>query len=190
MAENKGKRAPAFNSLEEEREFWDSHDATEYFDFEHDVIITGGPKSAVLNIRIEPQVKAQLEHYARLEGLELADLVREWIYAGIEQEIVRHYPGSTIAIDDRDAELLILVRLMESVLEKSAGESADPATARLKADGLSVINSDQERYDPLYGRAARFDTGRILDDMSRALQRLDFRSAGVQRRARKVPKRT
>ncbi|MCG2794632.1 MAG: BrnA antitoxin family protein [Actinomycetia bacterium] len=85
----KKKEIPRFQSLEEEREFWDKHDTTEYFDGrdEAELLILGGPKSEVINIRIEPQVKVQIERLARLNNDDISDLVREWIYSGIERGI-------------------------------------------------------------------------------------------------------
>ena len=89
----KKKEIPKFKSLEEEREFWDKHDTTEYFDGrdEAELLILGGPKSEVINIRIEPQVKVQTERLARLNNDDVSDLVREWIYSGIEREIEKRY---------------------------------------------------------------------------------------------------
>ncbi len=114
------KKIPTFKTWEEEAEFWDSHDTTDYFDDEDetDVLILGGPKSEVLNLRIEPQVKAQLERYARLDGVEMSDMLRDWIYRGIEELIDKHSgtPKSGGSSEDR------LISRIGDIVEHRVGE--------------------------------------------------------------------
>ena len=49
-------RAPKFKNIKEEREFWDSHDSTDYLDdFEvaKDVVFVR-PKKQVISLRLDP----------------------------------------------------------------------------------------------------------------------------------------
>ena len=69
MAER--KRIPKFKSIEEEREFWDTHSTIDYTGEETDLLIVGGPKSESINVRIEPRVKVQIERYSDLGQLQL-----------------------------------------------------------------------------------------------------------------------
>jgi hypothetical protein len=85
------KELPAFKSEEEEAEFWDTHDTLDHTE-EWDELITGGPKTETLNIRIEPQVKAKIEEYARFKNADVSDMVRAWIYECLEREIRVRFP--------------------------------------------------------------------------------------------------
>lgn len=48
-------KIPAFNSIEEEAEFWDTHDFTDYLD-----------ESAPANIEVAGELKARVEQRAKL----------------------------------------------------------------------------------------------------------------------------
>ena len=117
------KKIPKFKTWEEEWEFWETHSTTDYFDEsdETDFLILGGPKSEILNIRIEPQVKAQIERYAKLEGVEFSDMVREWVYEGIEREIKKHFgpvPGDETDEDE-------LVSRIGDIVEHKVSEALE-----------------------------------------------------------------
>ncbi len=127
------KKIPKFSSFEEEGEFWDTHDTTEYFNEsdETDILILGGPKSEVLNVRIEPQVKAQIDRYAKLDGVEVSDMVREWIYRGIEGEIEKHFGVPVGARADEER----LVLRIGDVVEHKVGEALEKYEKRKRKLG-------------------------------------------------------
>lgn len=49
-------------------------------------IIPGGPKTETLNIRVESQVKKKIEEYAAKTRVDVSDMVRGWIYDGLERD--------------------------------------------------------------------------------------------------------
>jgi len=63
--------APRFKNLKEEREFWDTHDSTDYHD---DFKITKNvvfvrPKKEVISLRLEPKFIRRFREFADKEGL-------------------------------------------------------------------------------------------------------------------------
>jgi predicted DNA binding CopG/RHH family protein len=64
-------KVPKFKSLKEEREFWDTHDSTEYHDdfktTKHVVFVR--PKKEVISLRLEPKFIRRLRELADKEGL-------------------------------------------------------------------------------------------------------------------------
>lgn len=82
---------PAFNSYEEEAEFWDTHDFT---DFKQEteaakVRATRG-LSANVQVRFEPDTDHELEAIARERGIKKATLIRTWVLDRLHQERNRH----------------------------------------------------------------------------------------------------
>jgi len=64
-------KVPKFKNLIEEREFWDTHDSTDYHD---DFKITKNvvfvrPKKEVISLRLEPKFIRRLRELADKEGL-------------------------------------------------------------------------------------------------------------------------
>ncbi len=76
------KQSPDFASIEEEAEFWDTHDSTEY---EHefapaDVTFEHPIKSTyMLSIRLDKGIFDELKAIAKPKGLGASTLVRMWI---------------------------------------------------------------------------------------------------------------
>ena len=77
-------RIPRFQSIEEEAEFWDTHDLTEFeAEFElvedvHFIVTRGGPKKGI-TIRLDPDTFAALAHHAEQAGVRPSALVRLWV---------------------------------------------------------------------------------------------------------------
>lgn len=74
-----------FKTLEEEREFWDTHDSTDYLDdFEvaKDVVFVR-PKKEVISLRLEPKVIKKLRELADKEGLPPTTYARMLMIKGI-----------------------------------------------------------------------------------------------------------
>ena len=81
---------PKFKTLQEEREFWDTHDSTDYLDdFEvaKDVVFVR-PKKEVISLRLEPKVIKTLRELADKEGLPPTTYARMLIIKGIRDRAV------------------------------------------------------------------------------------------------------
>jgi hypothetical protein len=74
---------PAFKTIKEEAEFWDTHDITDYLDEME--VASGvyspreGETKTVMTIRVAPSLKEQIEAIARSYDIPASSLVRMWI---------------------------------------------------------------------------------------------------------------
>ena len=79
-------KVPKFKSLKEEREFWDTHDSTEYHDdfktTKHVVFVR--PKKEVISLRLEPKFIRRLRELADKEGLPPTTYARMLIVKSIQ----------------------------------------------------------------------------------------------------------
>jgi len=64
-------KVPKFKNLKEEREFWDTHESTDYFEEFKEVkdVVFVRPKKEVISLRLEPKVINKLKELADKEGL-------------------------------------------------------------------------------------------------------------------------
>lgn len=77
---------PKFKSSEEEAEFWDVHDATDYFTFKrHRVKLTRG-----ITVRLDDQTLAAIERRAQEQGIGPSTLVRVWLRERVSKNPKRH----------------------------------------------------------------------------------------------------
>ena len=79
-------KVPKFKSLKEEREFWDTHDSTDYHD---DFKVTKNvvfvrPKKEVMTLRLEPRLITKLRELADKEGLPPTTYARMLIVKSIQ----------------------------------------------------------------------------------------------------------
>jgi predicted DNA binding CopG/RHH family protein len=74
-------KVPEFESIQEEAEFWDTHDTTEFLDeFEEaDDLIFVRPEKQVVSLRLERDFVDRLKAYAREVGIPYTTLIRMWI---------------------------------------------------------------------------------------------------------------
>ena len=80
-------KTPKFKNLKEEREFWDTHDSTDYLDdFEvaKDVVFVR-PKKQVMSLRLDPNILNKLRKLADEEGLPPTTYARMLIIKGIRE---------------------------------------------------------------------------------------------------------
>jgi predicted DNA binding CopG/RHH family protein len=81
-------KVPKFKSLKEEREFWDSHDSTDYHDdfkiTKHVVFVR--PKKEVISLRLEPKFIRRLRELADKEGLPPTTYARMLIVKSIQSQ--------------------------------------------------------------------------------------------------------
>jgi len=80
-------KVPKFRNLKEEREFWDTHNSTDYLDdFEEakDVVFVR-PKKEVMSLRLDPNIVKKLRELADKEGLPPTTYARMLIIKGIRE---------------------------------------------------------------------------------------------------------
>ena len=80
-------KVPKFKNLEEERQFWDSHDSTDYLDdfkVAKDVVFVR-PKKEVISLRLDPKIVRKLKELADEEGLPPTTYARMLIVKGIRE---------------------------------------------------------------------------------------------------------
>lgn len=82
VASTRKSRIPTFDSIEEEAEFWDTHDTTEFEDESEDVtdvrfVPRRLPNSIV--VQLDETTYATLRDRAFARGVGLSTLAREWI---------------------------------------------------------------------------------------------------------------
>lgn len=75
-------RIPRFRTIEEEAEFWDTHDSTEFEDEFHDAedvrFVKPRPTKAI-TVRVDPATFGTLAQQARQKGIGPSTLVRMWV---------------------------------------------------------------------------------------------------------------
>jgi hypothetical protein len=80
-------RIPSFNSIEEEAEWWDTHDFTDFADETEPVELVLGPNfGSTLRIPLYAGEFEELGRRADKIGVELTTLVRMWIEEQLHRE--------------------------------------------------------------------------------------------------------
>ena len=84
---------PAFNSYEEEANFWDTHSTTDFAD-EAKPVKVGATRGFTANVqvRFDPETDHELEAIARERGMKKSTLIRTWVLERLRQD--RNRPGS------------------------------------------------------------------------------------------------
>jgi CopG antitoxin of type II toxin-antitoxin system len=82
---------PAFNSYEEEANFWDTHSITDFKE-ETKVVKVRTPRGlwANVQVRFDPETDHELEAIARECGVKKATLIRIWVLERLRQDQNRH----------------------------------------------------------------------------------------------------
>lgn len=87
----KPKPIPPFKTLEEEANFWDTHDTSPLMAGKKVALKDLEPlekeKKAVLIIRIQKSVKKKIERVAKNKGINPATLSRMWLIEKLNQNI-------------------------------------------------------------------------------------------------------
>jgi predicted DNA binding CopG/RHH family protein len=79
-------RIPDFQTREEEAEFWDTHDFTEFLDETWPVTLrVRRPLSEGLTVRLDRQDREEIERRATAQGIGPSTLVRMWIKDRLRQ---------------------------------------------------------------------------------------------------------
>jgi hypothetical protein len=80
-------RIPAFNSIEEEAAFWDTHDVTDFLDESTPVRVTIGQELAErLTLRLDEADRRELAKRARAMGVGPSTLARRWLKERLRHE--------------------------------------------------------------------------------------------------------
>lgn len=81
-------KVPKSKNIKEEREFWDTHDSTDYLDDfkEAKDVVFVRPKKEVMSFRLEPQIMLKLKKLADKEGLPPTTYVRMLIIKAIRNK--------------------------------------------------------------------------------------------------------
>ncbi|MCR4403700.1 MAG: BrnA antitoxin family protein [Candidatus Acetothermia bacterium] len=91
-------KIPELKTRREVREFWDTHDLTDYLeDLEpvtEEIFVRPRSKQKVLSIRIERRLAELLKKLAARKGLATSSLVRSWIVERLEEELKTGGRGS------------------------------------------------------------------------------------------------
>lgn len=78
---------PEFKSIEEEAEFWDTHDLADYWDeFKPVEVRFAKNLSAGLHIRLDPASARELHGVAHEKGVGPSTLARMWILEHLKRE--------------------------------------------------------------------------------------------------------
>src|SRR2546430_10778054 len=82
---------PAFNSYEEEANFWDTHSITD-FKGETELVKVRATRglSANVQVRFDPETDQELEAIARERGMKKATLIRTWVLERLRQDRTRN----------------------------------------------------------------------------------------------------
>lgn len=88
-------KIPKFKTTTEEAKFWDTHDVTDFLDELKftDTKFAKKPrqmKNDTITIRVEPQIKEQLEMLSLTYGVNISTLSRMWIMEKLLQQKVVH----------------------------------------------------------------------------------------------------
>lgn len=82
---------PAFNSYEEEAEFWDTHDFTDFKQETRPVKVRSTRDlSENVQVRFDKESDRELDTLAQERGLKKATLIRTWVLERLRQERDRH----------------------------------------------------------------------------------------------------
>ncbi len=85
-------KVPKFKSLKEERDFWDTHDSTDYHgDFKATKnVVFVRPKKEVISLRLDPKIIRRLKELADKEGLAPTTYARMLIVKGIQDHTTQN----------------------------------------------------------------------------------------------------
>jgi predicted DNA binding CopG/RHH family protein len=82
-------KIPQFKTEQEEAEFWDSHDSTDFLDETEAVNVTfvdARPSMKQISLRLEPSVIDQLKSLATVKGIGYQTMIRMWVMERLGQE--------------------------------------------------------------------------------------------------------
>jgi predicted DNA binding CopG/RHH family protein len=81
-------KLPKFVSEQEEAEFWDTHDSTEFLDETEPIetcFVDQRPPKKQITIRLEPSVIEQIKKVASGKGIGYQTLIRMWVMEQLQK---------------------------------------------------------------------------------------------------------
>ncbi|MBA2776644.1 MAG: hypothetical protein H0U31_07940 [Chloroflexia bacterium] len=85
---------PSFRNIEEEAEFWDTHDTMDFPDEFHMVEVTiGGDLAERMTLRLDKEDRTELARRARDMGVGPSTLARIWLEERLRQEAEAEAPA-------------------------------------------------------------------------------------------------
>ena len=79
-------RIPAFHSIEEESEFWDTHDLTDFLDESRPVHLTvAADLCDQLTVQLDQADRLELDRLAKIRGIKPSTLARFWLTERLHQ---------------------------------------------------------------------------------------------------------
>ena len=77
---------PQFATREEEAEFWDTHDFTDYWDeFEPVKVVVGPNLTSSFRVPLDGKALTQICQYANANGVDVGTLLRKWILERLQE---------------------------------------------------------------------------------------------------------
>lgn len=93
---NKRKDIPQFNNEDEEREFWATHDSTEYIDWskaqKNPTFSRLKPSTRTVSIRLPESLIAELKTLANKKDVPYQSLVKIYLSEKVREEAARYNP--------------------------------------------------------------------------------------------------
>lgn len=89
MKPNKIKLIPKFKNEDQEREFWSTHDTTEYFDMSHEVEFDFSElklTSRPITLRLPLSLISELKRLANKRDVPYQSLMKVWLAEKVKQE--------------------------------------------------------------------------------------------------------
>jgi predicted glycoside hydrolase/deacetylase ChbG (UPF0249 family) len=85
IARHQVRSLPQFSSREEEAEFWDTHDFSDYWDELQPIEVRFADKlSQTIALPLDPAAMGELRKQARARNTDPTALALEWVLAGLE----------------------------------------------------------------------------------------------------------
>ena len=89
--EPRKSRIAEFSNIEEEAEFWDTHDTTEFEDeFKPVQVRFAKNLSEGFKVLFDPETARKIREYAHEQGIGPTTLIRMWILEHLRQDEQRH----------------------------------------------------------------------------------------------------
>ncbi len=125
--ENKQEKLPEFESVDEEVEFWENHDVTDFLDELEDLndVEYKQGKDRVVSVRLPQGLVGKLKAYAKSQDIPYTTLIRRWIVDSFRQKVSTSDSGNE---DDRRPVLEYIDHLrkdvdkLEEKIEAGSGE--------------------------------------------------------------------
>jgi len=88
----KKDKVPKFKTEDEVREFWDTHDFTDYLGAAQKVeikFVDTRPKKQAISLKIDPNLKSKVQMLAQKRGTRYQTLINMWIKEKADEESTR-----------------------------------------------------------------------------------------------------